>query len=176
MSEELLSKFNQPEKVRLRRKNLLFGFAVTLCGYAFFTLQHFFFKDNEIVRLVSYFLVGVIGVIDLMMSIGLAFFINITENSSSFPADRDQQYIKNMICGMLDSYYPHGTMGRLVEILFLCLVVVPFYLVIALVLQNIGLLMVLFWSRLNMVVYANLQEYYYSLVIAKCKATPTPSE
>jgi len=141
------------EKSRLY--NLVIGSVLGIALYAFFTLRHFLFPENSTATSIASGLIGLLYVGDFIMTMSLLGIVEATRKPSEYEnSDKISQT-------MIASYYPPGTTGRLVEKAYLFLVTVPYYFVIAFVFQNLPLLIALFWARLNMVVFENLQGYYY---------------
>jgi len=158
-----LSDAKQEEKREQRRKNLIIGFITSLSIYAFFVFQHFS-PEDKLVSNLSVLIIGFLYVMNFFASIAILTTIGNSSRPQEHCTAADIQSQEKIIQVLVDSYYPDGTIGKTAEKVFLFAVTVPYYFVVTFVLQNIPLLIVLFWARFNMVAFENLQKHYFALI------------
>ena len=156
-----LSDTEQAAKRKQRRNSLIFGFILSLSIYAFFVIQYFFFLECKPVSYFGIFLIGFFYCVNFFMSLGMISLSGMSTHPEKHLTSEELKFEEKMIQMAIDSYYPDGTNGKMAEKAFLFFVTVPYYFVVAFILQNIPLLFVLFWARLNMVAYENMQKHFY---------------
>jgi len=128
--------------------------------YLFFATYFLVYPESMGFKVVAGVLMGLLCFTNFVVTLGLISFVQMIKNPELHSLHWNQHTVK-IIQGMIESHYRCKTWGYYIEKGWLYLVAVPYYLVVAFVFTNLPLLLLLFWSRLNMVVFENVQKYYY---------------
>jgi len=128
--------------------------------YLFFATYFLVYPESIVFKVVAGVLMGLLYFANFVVTIKLIAFVQMIKNPEIHDTTLPWNQQK-IIQGMIEGYYRSKTCGYYIEKGWLYLVTVPYYLVVAFVFMNIPLLLIFFWSRLNMVVVENIQKHYY---------------
>jgi len=160
----------QPKKrTEALRQSILYNTSL----YLFFAVYFLIYPESMTFKVVAGVLMGLLCFANFGVTIGLIVFLKMIKNPEG-SLIRDEQ-ATSLVRGMIECHYRCKTWGYYIEKGWLYLVTVPYYLVVAFVFMNLPLLLLLFWSRLNMVVFENVQKYYYWRYFDEIQDKDSPS-